>query len=335
MTVPNIPKITSRNMEKVYNNEPIIDTNFYYISDVSNPAFLDYVKPYNWCSGYRINGIEEYVLITKFIKPELIENPFGKIIKQMLDINPDTTKFLCNKFIGYIQNIENILPVEKIVCDRLFTSENETGITEYIMLADDLYLSYEIQTINKRFTKNMLPLSHYIVDRNVNAVIKQIEYLRENKYIEKLVCVKTDSIAYTGKKCEQLSTKPGEWKIEKYVLRENIIGQLEQDNADTSEIPIIEPKDIDCHLQGVGNILIDGFAGAGKSHFILNEVIPRLEKNNKTFIIACSQHQPLIQYIQKNYNCKTIGSLKYSYQQRIPVDVLIIDEASLSTFDDY
>jgi hypothetical protein len=335
MTLPYIPKMTSRNMEKIYDNHPIIETNLYYIRHVSDDALLDYIKPHNWCSGYRLDAFKENVVITKFIEPELIENPFCKIIKEMLAVDRNTTKFLVNKFIGYVQRIENVLTVDKIVCDKLFTSENEKELTDYIELEENLYLSYKIKTINKRFSDNMLPLSHYVFDRHVSALYKQIQYLTTNKYIDKLVCVKTDSIAYTGKKFTQVSTKPGEWKSEKYVLRENIIGQFQENDTETTEIQIIDPKDIDSHLQGLSNIIIDGFAGAGKSYFILNEVIPRLQKNNKSFIIACSQHQPLIQYITENYTCKTIGSLRYGNQKRMPADVIIIDEASLCSFDDY
>ena len=73
--------------------------------------------------------------------------------------NPKTplTKSVCNEFIGYIQNSYSLKATEKMRCDRLFTSKNECGLTKYITLADDLYLSYEIDTFNKKYSKNMFP----------------------------------------------------------------------------------------------------------------------------------------------------------------------------------
>ena len=83
------------------------------------------------------------------------------------------------------------------------------------------------------------------------------------------------------------------------------------------------------------NILIDCYAGRGKSHFILNEVIPRLKKHNKSFVIICSQHQPLNQYRLAGHTCFTVASLMNQFPINIPFDTVIMDEGGLTQFEDF
>ena len=252
MTLPYIPVINSKTMPEDYDAAiNIVDEYFYFVSAIGNATVSDFMSVGNYYSGYLVNKFKEQIIITKVLKPTLIENPFKELIQKMLDeeskTNPKTplTKSVCNEFIGYIQNSYSLKATEKMRCDRLFTSKNECGLTKYITLADDLYLSYEIDTFNKKYSKNMLPLSQYVIDRNIVAVLDRIEHLTNSGLIHKLVSVKTDSIAYTGKACDDLvSNVPGKWKYESYKHRENIISKIDYDDLYNPEyqIPTIRPN---------------------------------------------------------------------------------------------
>ena len=145
------------------------------------------------------------------------------------------------------------------------------------------------------------------------------EKFKELKLTDKdIICIKTDSITFLADKIktpiENIGDDFTKWKIDKY-----------DDQYDKDMTYDGERIDINEYTQKYNTTLIEGYAGCGKTHGIINKVITQLKR---PYIILSPSHSSIEEYRQNKINCDVIQ--KYIYNNEIPSeDIIIIDEVGL------
>lgn len=332
LTLKYIPVITYENYQYKYeDNHNFKETNFYHIVHVPL-LYRNIVSIGSWCSGHRIKNIHDKLLIDMYIVPTLKKNPYKNIIEKMLKYDEKLTKNVINKFIGQCQIHQTYDGDTFVNYDRIVKSDdyieimigNEEGYN-FNNISESYYIRSKINKVSKKYRINMLPLSHYIVDVCISKTLDKIDELTDNGIIDKLIGVKTDCIFYYGKEIEG-SKKPGEWKNENPDELLDYVGYTDNQN------PIIENKIIS-EIQNFvleRNIIIDEYAGCGKTKFIIEKIIPYLDDDY--YVITC-QHAHKIQYKNANLKCMTLQKMKMRYKY-LPAKYIIVDECGLLSNDD-
>ena len=173
--------------------------------------------------------------------------------------------------------------------------------------------------------KNNSPISLQIKDEARLMVYRLMKQLKVNN--SNLIQVKTDSFTINKELTKNdneilsilIGTSFNNWKYEKYTPMSdtsNYSGEL---------IPLVNYTDLN-HIISSENALGNNYAGCGKTHYIINTLIPQLEKENKSYIVMTSQHSAIKTYRTQKINNQIICS----YTKNIPKeDVIIIDEFGL------
>ena len=179
----------------------------------------------------------------------------------------------------------------------------------------------------KQYTmlKNNAPISLQIKDEARIMVYKLIKELKVNN--SNLIQVKTDSFTFNKKLSiankrllkDIIGTDINQWKYEKYKP------VLDTFNYTGNFLALTKYGDMDMYVSP-DNAIGNNYAGCGKTHHIINELIPQLVQQKKSYIVMSSQHTAINTYRQQNINNKIICS----YTKGVPEeDVIIIDEFGL------
>ena len=147
-----------------------------------------------------------------------------------------------------------------------------------------------------------MPLAHYVVDYSISMIIDKLKELTTNNKIAYLIKFKTDSISFVGELPSGLDKEDYKgWKEEEYKPTKNILYRESFEESkleleEWSEEKLIEKLD---YVKTGGifnyNILSDNYAGCGKTYFIINSIIPRI--NNYNILITAFQHKTLEEYL--------------------------------------
>lgn len=243
--------------------------NFYFVEKVINDSYGRHVL--GWCSGFRIGNIND-VVITKQIKPKLIKNPYTDIINKMAAIDQETTKNICNIFFGICQTTQKNNIVGKDIVKTPHGYNNDE-----LIKCGGVYVVVKKIEEKTKYTENMRPIAHYIVDNLINHLFETIN--AENA-IKKIIKLKTDSITYNGYPVNmQLSKNDfNGWKDEPVKVEKWKFTDRHREEKIIKEIG----KKIDLNK----NILFNCSAGSGKTHTAINSLIPKLE--GKTMVISAT-----------------------------------------------
>ena len=166
--------------------------------------------------------------------------------------------------------------------------------------------------------KNKKPIAIQIKDQLRITLFQMINRLniKENQVKQ----VKTDSITF--KKMND--------DYKKYINKELYGWKTEYFKAIKKvKVPINNPK-LSLFLQNsISGELGLGYAGSGKTHKIINELIPRLKE---TYIVLTPSHATLEEYRSKNIKCDVIQS--YYYKNEVPIAKnIIVDEIGMVDLD--
>jgi hypothetical protein len=133
-----------------------------------------------------------------------------------------------------------------------------------------------------------------------------------------IVQIKTDSITFVKKEID----------MNKIALDKNNFKMWKKDEYKSFETEFsctnehIELSDFNSTH---GALLFEGYAGCGKTHRIINEVIPKIKDS---FIVLSPSHSSIEEYRQNKINCGVIQ--EYTFNNNIPnEDTVIIDEIGL------
>jgi hypothetical protein len=308
--------------------DEIIETNFYFVERTIK-ALEAYVAK-GICSGYRLKGISKFCDITYTIVPILIQNPFTHIIGKMLKKDPKLTKTIVNRFIGVMQRAyRNVESTSFKVCN-IFNNQNEAELTDLKCIEfDQLYLSIkEFETKTCHIKTNMLPIGHYIVDNCVYKIRTTIDKMTLDGIIVDMIQIKTDCITYIGKPAnfKLNETSIGGYKEIDPSLPKNIVYSQLRSTHKRYEL-----KEL-FNFELGNNILGDCSAGCGKTFFIKNTIIPKLDKNNKSYFVCCSQWQPIADYECDITSMKRLMKTNSVNDKHFAdYEYIIIDEAGLLT----
>lgn len=318
-SLPNLPIINGDTQILKYNNE-INKEYFYNISNVKNDKYGVYRV--GWCSGYRIIDFKD-VEIKEIIKPTLIKNPLKNILLEMDNINPDLSKKIAQIFVGVLQSKNN----NKIYYNEILKTAHGYEENEILKIGD-LYTSYNIQETNKKYINSpFLPVAHFVIDHNIKIIFDKIKILQDKGCT--ITRIKTDSIAGRGDYGEYDETRTKKQTLDGW--KDEELGFFMKRRNTATNKPEKTYKEFDkVYLNK--SILFNCAAGAGKTHFNINKLLPNLDKD-KTLIIS-STHNALQEYY--NIDGLNVSTIQH-YTSNAPTynkdfnkyKYIIIDECGL------
>jgi len=333
--------------------------NFYHIKrilrkDIMTTSTLG-VFEVGWMTGHRLHGYESYFVIDTYLTPILVQNPFKNIIPNFFDKDTTETKCLMkdalNKFIGFMQIRNQHESIQ--VAGRLFNNTNEMEILtddekdSIVKMPGNLYTTINNFMNKNKFEKSMIPIAYYILDSAAHSILDKVVEINKifNDDVNIVKC-NVDSISFfTTKKYPKdiiikklnLSYELDAWKLEKNKPSINSYGNSKEVFLKRHRIPELQEiqlSDIAFYLNQ--NILIDSYAGCGKTTSILTKIIPLLPKEEK-LLILCSAHQPLEPYYQRKYDARVISTFYLKEAQRLlkTYDRIIVEEDGLLNPHDF
>ncbi len=194
----------------------------------------------------------------------------------------------------------------------------ELNITDeeniYIQKIDD-ELGYTYKKEMRTDIYNSKPIQFMIMDRVNMKIYDKIVSL--GLTINDIVDIKTDSLTFYYD--SKFINNDSEWKIED--IEEKITNRVIIKPSNYTNLKLIQKEN--------ENYLELGYAGCGKTHKIINEILPKLE--GKKFQIICPSNDTLIDYRKQGFTNE--NSKVYQYYQyntiNTELDVIICDEIGL------
>lgn len=271
-----------------------------------------------------MSGTLKYDILEE-IETEAMPNYYKKIIKLMIrTMTNDEFKKAMVILIGKMERDMN----EKYSYKYLTTCNEESskmfeGFTH--KLGDHtLFFKESIKIKNVRCK---LPINIQIKHMSRLLLLKKI---RELKIADKdIIQINTDSITYYGKLPDNLDKNCFEgWKESEYKsIGNNSCFDFDRGIEIINNIPT--PISL-VNIEGNSKldqirILHNKYAGSGKTTYIIEKLIPKLEKEKTSYIIICPTHDTLSEYKRKNLNCSLYHN--YTCSNTIPKeDYIIFDE---------
>ncbi len=313
-------KITKKPTEIVPHNLYIADPKDSTILlpniEVYDGEYLIYCKK----EGLEFDLIEEMECTKK-------PNYYSKMIIDLYNnIDEKAAKMMIVIAIGKMEQDEQ--KYSKTIVDGIYNKEEVSSKSCFREKLNDDYdicfdTKQEIGTIY-----NMKPIAIQIKNRSRRMVYEKMKEL--NLKDEDIVQIKTDSISWKGQLPEEINDDVLEgWKVEKFKKlksKEHIIMK-------NSAISFHDIK-----IEQEGGELILGYAGCGKTKYIIDTLLPRIIKNTQEgltpekAIVLTPSHKALEQYRKKGIACDVIQ--KYTLRHTIPEEpIIIIDEIGMCDKD--
>lgn len=238
-------------------------------------------------------------------------NFYKKMITDMYEkIDNNSFKEIMNISIGKMERSPEIY--DKTFFQGIYNKDQSDREEGYkIELTDKYNLVYNTQKAIKNIY-NKKPISIQIKDNARRVLYKKMKDI--NLSTSDIIQIKTDSITYKKYKKNYGKILDGldGWKEEEF---KEIKPSEPYDNPDMSFNIMTTNK----------NVLANCYAGTGKTYTILNELIPKLDTEKKSYIILSPTHRALKEYRDANKHCKVIDH--YTCSKTIPSeDVIIVDE---------
>ena len=287
-----------------------------YLIKVSNSTVL---LPKNGVySGQHLRYCEKEKIkytIIEGLETIKVKNYLRQMIIDLYDnLSPDIFKQCVNIYIGKFAHkteINNYIKVKE------FANIEETECCDGIIIPYNHQYNFICETEQKFNIKNRKPIHIQILDKSRQVAYKTMKKLKLKT--SDIVQIKTDSITFkknkiTDKKLKKIiGNHMDNWKYEQYTPIN--CPCVSNDVLDGFIVNTISPD----------NTLTTAYAGAGKTHLIINDILPKL---NTSYIILTPSHATLKEYRKLNINCKVIQA--YSFSNKLPEeDTVIIDEIGM------
>ena len=255
--------------------------------------------------------------IIERIKCNKVLNYYRPMIDELIKkVDALTFKKLMNCLIGSFEmdGKTNYTVFEKF-CNQDEMSRS-TGCFKEV--ADDLFINFK--TCENNIFENKKLISIQVKDLSRRKLY--LKMMEEGISQDNLIKIKTDSITYIT---ETIKTKLGKglgmWKQEN-------TGELEHNTQEIFdyEITTMRPTRLT-----KTNTLINAYAGAGKTYWIKNKLIPKIQQNNLSFIVLSPSHSSLKEYASMKVNCEVIQKYNYSVD-KLEEKIIIIDEIGMCDY---
>ena len=255
------------------------------------------------------------------------QNYYNVLINDIYRHYPDEEdqkmiKDIINIMIGKFEQDEYIASNYKVVKVCNF-DERMKDKGYFIKFNDKLYFKVEkVKEVKKIMNKSPIALQvKEISRRKIFDKINELEIKDDD-----LVCIDVDAITYIDRGQKQILTSK-DWTKWKQINKSIDFYEKIKKTYD-NEVEENENATFKLQKNQNNNILYNSYAGAGKTHTIINEIIPKYDN----YIILTPSHNSAKEYYKLNVNCKVIQT--YTYNNTIPDEnVVIIDEIGLCDRD--
>jgi len=291
---------------------------YLYIATPNNSSIL--MPDTNCYSGAHLKfckneGIE-FTILEK-LKTSRISNHYTEFINDLyLKLENKDFKDIINPFIGQFENqtISQPKSFDKFVnSDELTTVDN----TKYIhKITNNLHMVCDVtQNVN---IYNRKPIAIQLKDESRKRLYEIMKMLKLDD--SNIKAIKTDAISYVSKSLlpkKYIGSGLGQWK---YINFKSFNNSFNYTNFGLSFI--VNGGNF---ANGVPTILGNCYAGAGKSHKIINEHIPSMGND---YIVLTPSHASLKEYKLAKLSCDVIQ--KYEYFHCTPTqNNIIVDELGM------
>jgi hypothetical protein len=263
-------------------------------------------------------GITDFKII-QGLKTSKVENYYKQMIDDIYKLcDPKDAKEIINRMIGNFAHASG--KVKDFVSNINICNRDETECTSgYKLKIDDTYnLLYDTEQKTNTFTRQ--PIRIQIIDMARVEIYKKMKQLNlRSENIKQIYC---DAITYKPEKNTYLETNNDfegwnytDKKIIKKCIKFNKPVVKFDHNFISKEKDIIDINE---------NNYIYGDAGCGKSHIIINNIIPKLDD----YLILTPSYATMKEYKKQNFNCCVIQ--KYTLSNTTPTEQnIIIDECGM------
>ena len=268
--------------------------------------------------------------IKEEIETYKIDNYYAKIINDLYKLQDkfykkftDTTTFIkdiVNMHIGSLAG-KKIEATKKTITGNMIFKDKNTTDHIFLNIGDEKY-AFEHKQIDSDHVNilNNMPLHIQILDMAHMRLLEKIEELQLTD--DDIIAIKTDNIIYYEDENKPKFNNCKYWKEQDtYSIDTFQDATYEQDYINLS---LFNPD----YIIDSKSIIVDGFAGMGKTTKIIKDVIPRLTD----YIVLSPSHASINEYRTANFNCDVVQ--KYTMNNTIPHEKnIIIDEMGLMNRD--
>lgn len=211
------------------------------------------------------------------------------------------------------------------ICNKDELKRHDSNLYYKEKLASDLYAIFDIKEEPTVKVENDFLTNFMIKDFTRLELYKSIN---ENKIKdEHIIQIKVDSITFLKQPKQKYeffidSQDYTKWKTEDFHPLKNRINYYnKQIKLFTEWNP--KPKKPKVNLKGG---FYDGYAGCGKTYFIINKLIPKL---NDDYIILTPQHTNNVEYLKLGYRSEIMHKYLFNQHLKIKQKYIIVDEVGL------
>jgi len=299
-----------------YSSQLMPETGFYTGYD------LIYCKD----EGLAFELLEEYSCDT-------VDNTYSPLINDYFDRTKNVKdkefqKLFFNKIIGNFQNGCGNIRYTTMISKICNSDEalHSTGIME--KYNDEYTFCYEDSKIYEIYTRKIIAIQ--IINMARRIMYEKMKELKLND--SNIIQINVDEIIYVDNGVEITDIDESDytaWKIPKKLSYKNCEFNYTGENKFINDTPSFKPHK---------NYLYEGYAGCGKTHKLINDIIPKLLKkiddndSERSLLVLSPSHSSLEDYRKAKLNCDVIQ--KFSLTHTIPKeDIIIIDEIGLCNKD--
>ena len=255
-------------------------------------------------------GVEFELL--EAISCEYKENYYTDMINTLYQkLSNENFKFVINCMIGSFEEKAKTKTEMKFV---KIANQDETKASEgYVKKLDDEYnMIYEVDEMPTTDIFNKVPIRIQTLCEARKIIYKKIKELKLTP--DKIKQIRCDAITFTYTKKITEGKEIGEWKMQDSKPLRSDLGDAEDDEPPTFKLDAINEN----------NKLYADYAGSGKTHFIINKLIPTLND----YIVLSPSHASIREYRSKKINCNVIQ--KYCFSHTVPTEKnIIVDEVGM------
>jgi hypothetical protein len=310
-------KIDIKTAEHIINPKELKD-NYYYIAKpkISNIMMqkTGYYS-YDFLTDCKKAGFA--FELVEAISCEYRDNYYKDMIENLSEkLSPDIFKQIINCLIGGFEKKADEKTNMKFI---KIANKDETNTSNgFVKRLNDHYnLIYEVETVANTNIFNRVPIRCQILCQARKIVYEKIKTLKINR--EDIKQIRTDAITFHSNKKLPNGKKIGEWRQQEPTL--------------FNEVNEVYDIDLTFKLNAINsnNTIYIDYAGSGKTHFIINKLIPTLSPKSCTlddFIVLSPSHASIREYRSNDINCNVIQ--KYCFSNTVPTEKnIIIDEVGM------
>lgn len=262
-----------------------------------------------------------YTKLINDIYDKLNDNKYKKYMID--DKEQDLRKYIINIIIGKFE--QDIQMNDELIVEKICNFEERMKEQGYYIKYDKYFLKTQQ---NKIWSKiyNKKPIAIQIKDR---ARVVLFDKIQELKIKDKdLVNIETDSISFVYKNQNLDFLNHNNWYGWKKISKdEKYFKSRSKCNFDIIDC---ETSFFNQQKENNNNVLYDCYAGSGKTHTIIHDIIPKID--NDDYIIITPSHNSAKEYYKLKLNCKVVQT--YKFINTLPEEKhIIIDEVGLCDRD--